>query len=184
MALGELSAGSERLSCSGQASGPSVYGFAKNERDNIRDDELATFKMLAAEILAYDDAAPLQSNLEKAQTVEFFGGRVRCHPSPLQYLGFTFDGRQVPLRSGTLAREWRRLAAAARWAKTRNAMARAGQIEGRMTVHRKSLLTRYSYLGEDNFHTGYAKRAGHVMKTRAIRRQLRRHMIFLEKRLR
>ena len=34
-----------------------VYGFAKNERDNIRDDELAAFKMLAAEMLTYDDAA-------------------------------------------------------------------------------------------------------------------------------
>lgn len=34
-----------------------VHGFAKNERDNIRDDELAAFRMLAAEMLAYDDAA-------------------------------------------------------------------------------------------------------------------------------
>ena len=34
-----------------------VHGFAKNERDNIRDDELAAFKMLAARLLAYDDAA-------------------------------------------------------------------------------------------------------------------------------
>jgi len=34
-----------------------VHGFAKNERDNIRDDELAAFKMLAAQLLAYDDAA-------------------------------------------------------------------------------------------------------------------------------
>ena len=34
-----------------------VHGFAKNEQDNIRDDELAAFKMLAAEMLAYDDTA-------------------------------------------------------------------------------------------------------------------------------
>jgi hypothetical protein len=34
-----------------------VHGFAKNEQDNIRDDELAAFKMLTAELLAYDDAA-------------------------------------------------------------------------------------------------------------------------------
>ena len=32
-----------------------VHGFAKNERDNIRDDEVAAFKLLAAEMLAYDD---------------------------------------------------------------------------------------------------------------------------------
>lgn len=34
-----------------------VHGFAKNEQDNIHDDELAAFKLLAAQLLAYDDAA-------------------------------------------------------------------------------------------------------------------------------
>ncbi len=34
-----------------------VHGFAKNEQDNIRDDELSAFKLLAAEMLAYDDEA-------------------------------------------------------------------------------------------------------------------------------
>lgn len=34
-----------------------VHGFAKNEQDNIRADELAAFKLLAAELLAYDNAA-------------------------------------------------------------------------------------------------------------------------------
>ena len=34
-----------------------VHGFAKNERDNIRDDELAAFRMLAAAMMAYDDDA-------------------------------------------------------------------------------------------------------------------------------
>jgi hypothetical protein len=32
-----------------------VHGFAKIQRDNIHDDELAAFKLLAAELLAYDD---------------------------------------------------------------------------------------------------------------------------------
>jgi len=34
-----------------------VHGFAKNDRDNIRDDELAAFKMLAVELLSYDGVA-------------------------------------------------------------------------------------------------------------------------------
>jgi hypothetical protein len=34
-----------------------VHGFAKKDQGNIRDDELAAFKMLAAELLAYDDDA-------------------------------------------------------------------------------------------------------------------------------
>ncbi|MCX7383507.1 MAG: type II toxin-antitoxin system RelE/ParE family toxin [Alphaproteobacteria bacterium] len=34
-----------------------VYGFAKSERDNINAEELAAFRMLAAEMLGYDDTA-------------------------------------------------------------------------------------------------------------------------------
>jgi hypothetical protein len=34
-----------------------VHGFAKNERDNIDDKELAAFKLLAAQLLAYDEAS-------------------------------------------------------------------------------------------------------------------------------
>jgi hypothetical protein len=32
-----------------------VYGFAKNERDNIEDDELAAFRLLAAQMQTYND---------------------------------------------------------------------------------------------------------------------------------
>ena len=32
-----------------------VHGFAKSERANIRDDELAAFRMLAAKLLGYDE---------------------------------------------------------------------------------------------------------------------------------
>ena len=32
-----------------------VHGFAKNERDNLRDDELSALEKLASELLAYDD---------------------------------------------------------------------------------------------------------------------------------
>ncbi len=34
-----------------------VYGFAKSDRDNIRQDELPVFRKLASEMLAYDDEA-------------------------------------------------------------------------------------------------------------------------------
>jgi hypothetical protein len=34
-----------------------VHGFAKNEKDNIRNDELAALRKLASELLAYDDKA-------------------------------------------------------------------------------------------------------------------------------
>ena len=50
-------AGSAPSSCFALDRGPFVHGFAKNERDNIRDGELAAFKLLAARLLAYDDLA-------------------------------------------------------------------------------------------------------------------------------
>ncbi len=34
-----------------------VYGFAKNERDNIKRDELTAFRKLAKTMLAFDEAA-------------------------------------------------------------------------------------------------------------------------------
>jgi hypothetical protein len=34
-----------------------VHGFAKSDVGNIRDDELAAFRMLASDMLAYEDAA-------------------------------------------------------------------------------------------------------------------------------
>jgi hypothetical protein len=34
-----------------------VHGYAKNDQTNIRDDELAAFRMLAAELLGYQDEA-------------------------------------------------------------------------------------------------------------------------------
>jgi hypothetical protein len=34
-----------------------VHGYAKNDQANIRDDELAAFRMLAAELLGYQDEA-------------------------------------------------------------------------------------------------------------------------------
>ena len=46
-----------------------VHGFAKNEQDNIRDDELAAFKLLAAEMIAYDDEA-LASAIENGTLME------------------------------------------------------------------------------------------------------------------
>ncbi len=37
-----------------------MYGFAKSERSNIRDDELRLFKLLAMELVAHDDAMLLR----------------------------------------------------------------------------------------------------------------------------
>jgi hypothetical protein len=38
-----------------------VHGFAKNDLDNIRDDELAALKLLAAQLLGLDDDALMRA---------------------------------------------------------------------------------------------------------------------------
>lgn len=49
-----------------------MHGFARNERDTIRDDELAAFRMLAAMMTAYDDDA-LAKAMENGTLTEVIG---------------------------------------------------------------------------------------------------------------
>ena len=52
-----------------QATAFFVYGFAKNDRDNIDRQELKAFRLLATEMLALDDKA-LQMALKNGTIVE------------------------------------------------------------------------------------------------------------------
>lgn len=48
-----------------------IYGFAKNERENIEDDELQTFRDTAAELLAHSDTVLDEAvNSEKLKEIE------------------------------------------------------------------------------------------------------------------
>lgn len=49
-----------------------AYGFAKNDRGNIRDDELEALRALAAELLSYDEAA-LRGAVEAKALMEVRG---------------------------------------------------------------------------------------------------------------
>ena len=49
-----------------------AYGFAKNDRGNIRDDELEALRALAAELLSYDEAA-LREAVEAKALMEVRG---------------------------------------------------------------------------------------------------------------
>lgn len=50
-----------------------VYGFAKNERENIEDSELQTLRDIATELLGQDDAA-LQAAVDKCALQEIENG--------------------------------------------------------------------------------------------------------------
>jgi RNA-directed DNA polymerase len=97
-------------------------------------------------------------------------GVLTCHP-PLQYLGFSYDGRTVRIRSQTLARFLRRMRKAVRREK-HLAEVRA-EKGGDPHLRRKRLYSRYTHLGSRNFITGYAADARRVFEKSAIRAQLK-----------
>ena len=49
-----------------------VHGFAKKDEDNIEDDELAALKLLASEMLSYDDRA-IAKAVESGTLIEVTG---------------------------------------------------------------------------------------------------------------
>ena len=51
-----------------------VYGFGKNERDNIREDELIAFRRLAALLLSYGDEE-IATAIEAGELIEVTGGQ-------------------------------------------------------------------------------------------------------------
>ncbi|VVE58303.1 hypothetical protein PIN31009_05275 [Pandoraea iniqua] len=94
---------------------------------------------------------------------------------PLQYLGFLFDGKQVILRSASLARYSDRMRRGVRLARltmrSKNEL-RTARGETPVPLKKRKLYKRYSYLGRRNF-VSYALRAAKILDTRAIKRQVK-----------
>lgn len=99
-------------------------------------------------------------------------GSLCSHP-PLQYLGFSFDGLTVRIRSQTVAKFLRRMRKAVR--REKYLAASRAEAGGDPRVRRKLLYSRFTHLGSKNFITGYAADAREVFKKNAIRAQLKSH---------
>lgn len=102
------------------------------------------------------------------------GGVLRSD-KPLQYLGFTFDGQQILIRSAAFARYSNRMKRGVRLAKAtcrRWNNIRTHRGASNKKLYRRKLYQRYSYLGRRNFVT-YGYRAAEVMNSQAIRGQLK-----------
>lgn len=94
----------------------------------------------------------------------------------LQYLGFLFDGKNIILRSASLARYLQKMRRGVRVAKAtmeKRNRARVARGELPQTIFKKTLYKRYSHLGRRNFLT-YGYRAAEKMRSDAIRKQLGR----------
>ena len=94
---------------------------------------------------------------------------------PLQYLGFTFDGKRKLIRSAALARYSNRMKRGVKLAKnTKISRDSKRLIPFRDTkkLYRRKLYEKYSHLGSRNFIT-YGYRAANEMNSNAIKRQLK-----------
>lgn len=123
----------------------------------------------------------LKLKTSKEQIVTFISSGTPIKEPPLQYLGFTFDGTRILLRGGTISRQWRRLASAVRWAKSRRKKAVDGEIAGRHVLHRASILEKFTHLGRENFYSGYVRLSAKSMSSSFIKRQLRGSMKLIQK---
>jgi RNA-directed DNA polymerase len=104
-------------------------------------------------------------------------GEILCD-RPVQYLGFTFDGTNARIRSQTLSKFWRRVVYAVR--NTKRAASRSATMPS--VLFRRKIYRQFTHLGHRNL-ISYAKRSEDVMRTGAIRAQIRRHVPRIQKEL-
>lgn len=118
----------------------------------------------------------LSINSDKTEVRDFINSYgVLSSNKPLQYLGFTFDGKQVLLRSSALARYSEKAKRGVRFAKAtmikRNKIKRMRGQSAR-ELYRRKIYENYSHLGSRNF-IRYGFRAAEAFKSIAIRKQLK-----------
>ena len=118
----------------------------------------------------------LEINKEKTDRSEFYISSGEIHSSkPLQYLGFLFDGKNIIIRSAAFAKYSNRFKRGVSLAK--KTMRKRNELKSdngakETDLYRKKLYSRYSHLGQRNF-IRYGHRAAKIMKSTAIKKQLR-----------
>lgn len=94
---------------------------------------------------------------------------------PLQYLGFTYDGQRILIRSAALARYSEKMKRGVKLAKAtmrkRNKL-RIGRGDEPKELFRKKVYEQYSHLGKRNF-IRYGLRSAEIMKSKSMKRQLK-----------
>jgi RNA-directed DNA polymerase len=94
---------------------------------------------------------------------------------PLQYLGFTYDGQHILIRSAALARYSEKMKRGVRLAKAtmkkRNRL-KISRGENPKPIYKSKLYKRYSHFGNRNFIT-YGLRAADILESKSIKKQLK-----------
>jgi RNA-directed DNA polymerase len=128
----------------------------------------------------------IQEAKTKRHHFELSGGKL-VSDSPLQYLGFLFDGSRTVLRTASISRYYKKMRSgvtlAALTMQRHNKLRAIHDEPLEHKLYRRKLHIRYSYLGRHNF-IAYALRAANQMNEPAIKRQLRAHWRKLNRQIR
>lgn len=115
----------------------------------------------------------LEIQTEKTQILQFKNG-VTVNEEKLQYLGFTYDGKQILLRDSGLAKYSHKVMKVVKM--TNNHLIRINCSHLRknqplLKLNKKHIYYRFSYLGKRNY-ISYALRAARIMNEPAIKKQV------------
>lgn len=116
----------------------------------------------------------LEINETKTCRTEFLvqDGNLEARGDLLQYLGFTFDGRDIRIRSESMKAFYARMKTNVR------RYVRAAKRKGipAESIRKRVLIGRFTHWGDNKNFVQYAFRAARELKSPAIRRQLRNHV--------
>ena len=107
----------------------------------------------------------------KTETADFRGGLL-VSPTPIQYLGFTFDGLSIRIRSSSLD------AYRSKMRRGIHAKLVAAKMQGVPSpfVYERELRSRYTHAGKRRNFLRYAYKAAEIMGSHEIKQQVKPHM--------
>jgi len=96
---------------------------------------------------------------------------------PIQYLGFTFDGREILIRQSSIDAYLRKMRRGI------HAKMVAAKMQGipYEEVYKREALSRYTHLGQRRNFISYAYRAAEIMRSDSIRHQIGKHMTWFRR---
>jgi hypothetical protein len=118
----------------------------------------------------------LAVSMDKTECADFKSGLL-VSSTPIQYLGFTFDGREALIRSSSVDAFRSKMRRSIR-AKLTAAKAKAVPSA---EVFKRESLARYTHLGKRRNFLRYAYKAAEIMGSPAIRKQVSRHMTWFNR---
>ena len=127
----------------------------------------------------------LEAHPDKTELIDFTArGELLTSAKPLNYLGFTFDGRHKRVRPASIARYYKkmRLGVGRTKAMRYRANKDAGD-HGWTPLRRRKLHLLYSYLGRHNF-TSYVFKAARIMNDAGMKKQIKAHWRKLQEMIR